>query len=86
VVSNDEYNSANEDLLVCAITSNLEDSGYSLVFSETDVEEGKFPLRSKIRADKIMLISKSLTSRKLVTLGRKKFSETAALISRLVKG
>ncbi len=86
VVSNDKYNSSNDDILMCAITSNLETSEFSLIFSGNDVEEGKFPIRSKIRADKIMLISKSLASRKIATLSRKKFSETTALIAKLVKG
>ncbi len=85
IISNDRYNKESQDILVCAITSNLEKTPYSIFISGIDVEDGQLPVKSKIRADKIIQASKTIIFGKLATLGKKKFSETTSRISELSK-
>ena|SRR3989338_4260576 len=85
IISNNEYNGKSEDVLICAITSNLEAAEYSIFISDKDIEDGKLPIKSKIRADKIMLINKSLVAGKLALLNKKKFSETIKQVAKLTR-
>ena len=60
VVSNDNYNTKTQDVVVCAITSKLEEKSYTVLIDNKNLSEGKLPLKSRIRADKIMQIEKNL--------------------------
>ena len=59
IVSNDGYNSKNLDIVICAITSNLEKRPYSVFISQKNLSEGNLPISSKIKADKLMQIEKT---------------------------
>lgn len=60
VVSNNEYNKKNLDIIICAITSNLEKRAHAIPIDNSNISTGKLPVKSKIRADKIMQIEKKL--------------------------
>ena len=53
VISKDSYNRKYADVLVCAITSNLEESDYGLTITTESLEEGHLKMASKVRADAI---------------------------------
>lgn len=84
VVSNDTYNSRNMDVVVCAVTSNLEQKEFSVIVSQSDVSAGKLPVQSKIRADKLFQVHKSLAMKPFASLNQKKFSEVVTQIQQLV--
>ncbi len=85
IVSNDGYNKKLEDAVVCAITSKLEEVPYSVPISQKNLSEGKLPIKSRIKADKIMLIEKSLIIRSFARLDNKTFDALANEIMKLVK-
>ena len=58
IVSNDEYNSKFQDVVVCVITSNLFKDDYSLTLSNDDLETGILPEPSVIKAHKLFTIDK----------------------------
>jgi len=60
VLSNSEYNKTTDDLVVAAITSNLKDRGYTILFTNNDLEVGNLKVDSCIRTDKIYTLSKSI--------------------------
>jgi mRNA interferase MazF len=60
IVSNDGYNETNQDVVVCAVTSNLEEKNYSVPIDNGSLTQGRLPVKSKIRADKIMQVEKTL--------------------------
>ena len=60
IVSNNEYNKNSQDVLVSAITSNLEERPYSLLIDTKNLSHGKLPLKSRIRADKLIQVEKNL--------------------------
>jgi len=85
VVSNDSYNKKNMDVVACAVTSKLDDREYSILLDESNISSGKMPLKSRIRADKIILIDKLLVAKTFARLDNRTFDLLTYEISRLVK-
>lgn len=50
VLSNYEYNMRTSDIVVAAITSNLEEKEYAVIVKKGDLVEGKLKVDSIIRA------------------------------------
>lgn len=73
VVSNNEYNKKGKDVIVCAVTSNLSEKDYSIVIDSKNLSQGKLPLKSRIRADKIMQIEKSLIINSFASIDNKTY-------------
>ena len=82
VVSNDRYNKIMHDAVVCAITSNIEERPFSIIINSDNLSGGKLPIRSKIRADKILQIDKSLIVESFARLNDNMFD---LLIKEIVK-
>ncbi|MBI2084052.1 MAG: type II toxin-antitoxin system PemK/MazF family toxin [Candidatus Aenigmarchaeota archaeon] len=85
VVSNNGYNKRYEDIVVCAITSKLEETPYSIIIDQKNISSGRLPVKSRIRADKIMQIEKSLVVRSFARLDDETFDDLVKLITNLVK-
>ncbi|MCL2500162.1 MAG: type II toxin-antitoxin system PemK/MazF family toxin [Defluviitaleaceae bacterium] len=60
VLSGDEYNSTSDDLIVVAITSNIEAKPYVVLLTNNDMINGALTKDSCIRADKIYTISRNI--------------------------
>ncbi len=54
-----------------AITSNIKEKDYSIIFTNSDMVEGYIKVDSCIRADKIYTLSKAIVIRKLGTVKAK---------------
>lgn len=85
IVSNSNYNANNRDVIVCAITSKLEEKRYSILIDEKNLSKGNLPLKSRIRADKIMQIQKNLISNSFARLDNITFDLLVKEITDLVK-
>jgi mRNA interferase MazF len=60
VLSKTSHDCTSPDVIVAAITSNLAASGVGLDITSTNLEEGTLPLQSRVRADKIYTLSKTV--------------------------
>ncbi len=69
IISNDSYNETHEDIVVVALTSNIEPRDFSLMLTGNDLEEGTLKVTSMIRVDKIYTLNKSIV---LKTFGKVK--------------
>lgn|SRR3989338_6699558 len=85
VVSNNDYNKNNMDVVACAITSKLDEREYSILIDGKNMQNGKLVLKSRIRADKIMQIEKSLIAKAFARLDDKTFDLLNAEIMKLLK-
>jgi len=85
VVSNDEYNRKTQDIVVCAITSKLEEKPYSILIDSRNLSGGSLPLKSRVRADKILQVEKSLVIKAFAKLDSKTFDALVAEITKLVQ-
>lgn len=52
VISNDEYNTNNYDVVVLAVTSNLSPGPFKVFLDCNDLDTGFLPVKSAIRVDK----------------------------------
>lgn len=64
VLSNDDYNTKTEDIIVAAITSNITSKEYSILILNKDMQEGNLHVNSCIRVDKIYTLSQSIVIKK----------------------
>lgn len=65
VISRGGYNEGEEDIVICAVTSNLENKSYSVLVRDIDLTSGKLLAVSRIKADKLFTIKKSKVIKKL---------------------
>lgn len=65
ILSNNPYNDKTEDLITCGITSNLSDSEHSVLIDGADLERGMLQVQSRIKADKLFTLEKSIVIKKL---------------------
>lgn len=64
VISNDNYNTKTDDIIVTAITSNILTKDYSILISNEDLREGDLKVNSCIRVDKIYTLSQNIVIKK----------------------
>ena len=73
VISNNDYNSKKEDVLVMAITSNIQDLSTSVLIQQSDMKSGILKSISQIRIDKIYSINKGLVIKSFGEINIEKF-------------
>ncbi|MCK4811993.1 MAG: type II toxin-antitoxin system PemK/MazF family toxin [Methanosarcinales archaeon] len=67
IISNNEYSRKTDDIVVVAMTSNLQPSDYGFVITSNDLEIGSLKRPSRIRVDKIYTLAQSIVVK---TFGR----------------
>lgn len=82
IISSDKYNEANEDIVVAALTSNIEPRDFTVMLTSDDLEEGNLKVTSIIRADKIYTLNKLIV---LKTFGRVKHEVFAKIRESVLK-
>ena len=82
VLSNDEYNKG-QDLIVCAITSNLKAGKYSIIIEGKDLETGRLYERSAIKVDGLLKISKSLIIKSIGVLSKSAFQKISNILKEI---
>jgi mRNA interferase MazF len=81
IISNDNYNKSNLDVVVVALTSNLIfENKYSIDIDNHNLERGKLPQKSRIRCDKIYTLSKDIVVKKFNKVNK----ETCELIKQKI--
>ncbi len=84
VLSNSDYNSYNQDILVAAITSNLEQKEYTITLTSGDLDEGDLKYESVIRADKIYCLSQAIVLKKFGAVKKEIMQLTNSEVNRLI--
>ena len=68
ILSSDSYNESTEDIIVAAITSNLDNATYAVNISNDDLIDGKLLLDSCVRADKLYTLSQTIAIKRFGTV------------------
>ena len=84
VISNDSYNQKTEDIVVVAVTSNIEKKDYTLLITQNDLEDGNLPKDSMIRVDKIYALSQLIVVKRLGEIKQETFGHIVALLNKLI--
>lgn len=85
VLSNDDYNSKTDDIIVAAITSNILSKEYSVLITINDLVEGNLKVDSCIRADKIYTLSKNTVIKKFGKVNSDIMSELKNKVKKLIE-
>ncbi len=85
VISNNKYNKKSPDVVACAITSKLEEKDYTILIDESNITTGRLPVKSRIRADKIVHIEKQLIPKSFAQVNNKTFDMLTEEIKKLIK-
>ncbi len=64
VLSNNHYNQKYQDIIVAAVTSNIIERPFQIIFANEEMSEGELRVTSAIRADKIYTLSQSIVNKK----------------------
>jgi mRNA interferase MazF len=84
VLSKKEYNEKCEDIITCGITSNLKDNIYSVLIEDFNLSEGKIPIKSRIKADKLFTLNKSIVIKKLARINKDTFDKVRRELLNLI--
>lgn len=85
VLSNSEYNSITEDIVVAAIASNLQSKDYSVQINSSDLSEGTLKVTSSIRSDKIYTLSKYIVIKKFGSVNKEIINKVKVQLNDLVE-
>jgi mRNA interferase MazF len=70
VISNDDYNRQNLDIVVVAMTSNPAQVDHSFRVSKVDLAEGALNRPGTVRPDKIYTLAKAIAQKKFAKVAR----------------
>lgn len=84
VVSNDQYNSKYQDVVVLAITSNLSSLEYKVFVDKKALEAGSLPVKSAVRVDKPFSVLQSKVLKIQGKLKIQNFEEVKVKIVNLI--
>ena len=74
IISNDNYNRNNHDIVVAALTSNLDyRNEFCIEIDNDNLVTGQLPQKSQIRCDKIYTFSKSIDVKKFNKINNETF-------------
>ena len=85
VLSNNDYNSKTDDIVVAAITSNILLKDYSVNITTDDLIDGNLKVDSCIRADKIYTLSQNIVIKRFGTVNEDVIEEVKSKISELIE-
>ena len=84
VVSNTDFNENSEDLIVMGLTSNVSKDKYTVLLTETDLDEGQIDLCC-IKVENILRLDKSLIIKKIGKIKTNKFKEAKLIFDNILR-
>ncbi len=84
VLSNTGYNGKTQDIVTCGITSNIQNSEYSIIIDNANLASGSIPKKSRIKVDKIFTLKQFLVKKKIAKLDSEEFEKVRAELRKLV--
>ena len=83
IISNNEYSRKTDDIVVVAMTSNLQPSDYGFVITSNDLEIGSLKRPSRIRVDKIYTLAQSIVVKTFGRVNETTFDRICGLLREL---
>jgi mRNA interferase MazF len=85
IVSNNNYNDSLDDVVVCAVTSKFQRDEFSVELLDKDLDYGKLPEISFVKAHKLLTIHKSKIIKKYSRVNEDYFSLIQDRIADLIE-
>lgn len=84
VLSNDDYNSKADDIIVAAITSNILSKEYTIFITNEDLIDGNLKVDSCIRADKIYTLSQNIVIKRFGRVNKDVMNKLKSKVNELI--
>ena len=68
ILSSDDYNKNTDDLIIAAITSNIDENPHSITITDNDLTNGNLLRKSCIRTDKLYTLAQAIVIKKFGTV------------------
>ena len=75
VLSKDKDNKNSDDLIICAITSNLKNKNNLVLIENENLSEGSLPVKSSVKVNKLFCVDKSVVLKKFAKLNKQTFDK-----------
>jgi mRNA interferase MazF len=85
IVSNDDYNSKHEEVVVCVVTSNIFQDEYSIQLENSSLEYGLLPEKSVVKVHKLFTVHKSKILKKFSLVSKDFYSLILNSLSNLFR-
>lgn len=85
VISNNQFNSESEDLIVVGVTSNISKDKYTLNLDEKDLDEGKLITKCSIKIENILRLDKSLIIKKIGMINKGKLKKVIEVLNEIFR-
>ena len=80
LLSHSNYNATTDDVIVCALTSNILRNPYTIIIEQSDCERGVLYNPSTIRVDTLFKLKKTLLRKPICTLNQRTFEEVYKIL------
>lgn len=84
VISHDNFNKNSDDLVTCAITSNIDNDQRIVLIKEDDWKDGHYS-ESGVKFSNILTVGKKLVAKRIGRLSGEKFREVIEKIHTIIK-
>jgi len=85
VISNNNFNSHSEDVIVVGLTSNISKDRYTVDLNLNDLEEGRINELCCIKVENILKIDKDLIIKKIAKINKNKLKEINNVLNYIIK-
>jgi len=85
VISNNEFNSHSQDVIVSGVTSNIKKERYSINLNNQDLENGNLITKCMIKVENILRLEKDLVIKKIGKINSGKLEEIHLAIDKIIK-
>ncbi|MBI4738005.1 type II toxin-antitoxin system PemK/MazF family toxin [Candidatus Woesearchaeota archaeon] len=85
IISDSEYNTHNEDVICCAITSNPREYHQSIEINNQDLDDGSLMFNSRVKPSKIFALNQSSVIKRLARLNIPKSKEVVKQLNISIK-
>ncbi len=84
IISHDRFNESSEDLIICAITSNVSNDKNTIVIKADDWKDGMYS-ESCVKAAIILTIERSIVLKRIGRLSGERFKEVIEKVHSIIK-
>ena len=84
IMSNDKYNKKSRDVVVVPLTSNPAKTGYDLIITNKNMEEGNLIVDSRAKINRIFSVEKRMIKMNIGKIDKKTFLEIKTVLSKFI--
>jgi mRNA interferase MazF len=84
IVSDDKFNQASSDIIICAITSNIDNDFHTVLIKPDDWKDGLYS-ESCVKVANILTVEKRIVLKRIGRLGAERFNAVIGKIHDIIK-